>query len=93
MSDNKENSKNSMAKRVFAIIGVVLLLIMYAMTLVFAIIDNPATMDLFKASVALTIFVPVLLYAYQLVFRVLKGMGTRNVIEHMETENGEESEK
>lgn len=67
----KENGKLRV-KRIFALILAVLLVCMYAATLVFAITDNVKTMSFFKASVALTIIVPVLIYAYQLVFRVVR---------------------
>lgn len=66
----KENGKLRV-KRIFALILAVLLVCMYAATLVFAITDNVKTMSFFKASVALTIIVPVLIYAYQLVYRVV----------------------
>lgn len=62
------------AKRVLALSGAVILGLLYILTLIFAIFDNPATMNLFKASVALTIIIPVLIYGYQLVFRVLNDM-------------------
>ena len=59
-------------KQILALIGVVLLVCMYAATLIFALIDSPAASGLFKASVAATILVPVLLYAFILVARLLK---------------------
>lgn len=65
-------------KRILALVGAVLLALMYVSTLIFAITDNPNTMSFFKASVALTILVPVLIYAYQLVFRVLKSLAEKN---------------
>lgn len=65
-------------KRIIAAISAVLLALMYILTLVFAIFDNPLTMSFFRASVAATILIPVLLYAYQLVFRVLKDSGKHN---------------
>jgi len=64
-------------KRIIALIGAVVLALLYIMTLVFAITDNPNTMSFFKASVTLTIFIPVLIYAYQLVYRVLKSYGNK----------------
>lgn len=69
MEDKKVN-----IKRILALIGAIVLGLMYVITLVFALTDNPETMSFFKASVALTIILPVLIYAYQLVFRVLKLM-------------------
>lgn len=59
-------------KRIFALAGAVLLICMYASTLVFALINSPAASDLLKASIAATILIPVLLYAYILVARLLK---------------------
>lgn len=51
-------------QQVLAILGVILLISLYAATLVFAIIDNPNSGNLFKASIYATIIVPVLLYTY-----------------------------
>lgn len=59
-------------KQILALIGVVLLVCMYAATLIFALIDSPAASGLFRASVAATILVPVLLYAFILVARLLR---------------------
>ena len=59
-------------KRIFALAGAILLICMYASTLVFALIDSPAAGNLLKASVATTILIPVLLYAFILVARLLK---------------------
>lgn len=59
-------------KRILAIIGVVLLAGLYLSTLIFAIIDSDDTMTLLKASIYSTIVVPVLIWAYGLVYRLLK---------------------
>ncbi len=59
------------AKRILALVGALLLICMYVCTLIFALIDSPAASGLFKASVAATILVPVLLYAYILIARLL----------------------
>lgn len=59
-------------KRILALIGAVLLFAMYASTLIFAFLDHSATKGLLKASIACTILIPVLLYAYTLVYRVAK---------------------
>lgn len=63
-------------KRILALVGAILLICMYMCTLIFALIDSPAASGLFKASVAATILVPVLLYAYVLVARLLDSKGT-----------------
>lgn len=59
-------------KRVLALIGVVLLAGLYILTLVSAFLTTPATGGLFMASIFSTVAVPVLLYAYMLVYRILK---------------------
>lgn len=70
MQDNTSIIKK--IKRVIAMVAAILLVSLYVATLVAAIMDNPNTMSYFKAAVTLTIFVPVFIYAYQLVYRVLK---------------------
>jgi len=65
------NSKHSKKKRILALIGVILLASLYLSTLVFALIGTPLANDLFKASVVCTIMVPILLYAFTLVYRLL----------------------
>lgn len=62
-------------KRVLAAAGAILLLAMYGLTLIFALMDHPSSEDLLMASIACTILFPVLLYAYILVYRLLKGPG------------------
>jgi uncharacterized BrkB/YihY/UPF0761 family membrane protein len=59
-------------KRILALIGVILLLSMYALTLVGALIASPHSAALFQASIYSTIVVPIMLYAYMLIYRVLK---------------------
>ena len=63
-------------KRILALAGALLLACMYIATLVFALMDSPSASGLFRASVAATILVPVLLYGYILVARLL---GSRHV--------------
>lgn len=60
------------SKRIMAIIGVILLVALYGSTLLFAFIDHTKTLGLFKASVAATIFVPVILYAYSMFYKLSK---------------------
>ena len=59
-------------KRILALVGVILLVAMYGSTLVFAIIDNSDSMMMFKASIAATIIIPVILWSYTLVFKLVK---------------------
>lgn len=59
-------------KRTLALIGAVLLIVLYVSTLIFALFDYSASMGLLKASIACTILLPVLLYAYTLVYKISK---------------------
>lgn len=59
-------------KRILALAGAVLLVILYAATLIFALIDSPWAYDMFKICLGMTIILPVLLYAYNLMYRALK---------------------
>lgn len=62
-------------KRFLALTGAVLLLLMYMTTLIFSLIDSSAATGLLKASIAATILIPVPLYGYILIARLLKGQG------------------
>lgn len=57
-------------KRIFAWTGIILLVLMYLSTLIFALMKSDAAYDLFRASVACTILIPVILYACLLVYRL-----------------------
>lgn len=57
-------------KRTLALLGAILLLLLYVATLIFALIDHSASMGLLKASIACTILLPVLLYAFNLVYKL-----------------------
>ena len=49
-----------------------LLLALYASTMIFALSGSENSIGWFKASIAATIIVPVLLYAYMMIYRYLK---------------------
>lgn len=59
-------------KQILAIIGVIILAGLYLATLIFAIIGSDDTMALFKAAVYATIVLPVLIWAYTMIYRLLK---------------------
>ncbi len=59
-------------KRVLAWIGVILLVGMYVMTLVTAVTATDSAHNWFMASIAATILVPVVLYAYNMIYNVVK---------------------
>ena len=57
-------------KRVIALLGAIILFLMYACTLLFALIGHESAKELLMASIAATIILPVLLYGYLLVYRL-----------------------
>ncbi|MBE5997179.1 MAG: HAD family phosphatase [Lachnospiraceae bacterium] len=59
-------------QRILALAGVVLILLMYVMTMVFALRKDPAARGLFFGSLAMTVFVPIFLYAMQLAARMVR---------------------
>lgn len=59
-------------RRILAACGAVLLVVMYGSTLFFAVTDHSQTMGLLKASIVCSFVIPVLLYAYTLVYRTLQ---------------------
>lgn len=62
-------------KRVGALLVVFLLVSLYITTLILAFIDGEQAAQLFKGCIVATIALPVLLYAYILMFKYLKGRG------------------
>lgn len=64
--------KDNKCKRILALIGVMLLVGMYLLTLVFAFIDPTEGKNWLKASIVCTIFIPVFIYACIMLARYLK---------------------
>ena len=58
-------------KRFLAIITVVILVLLYAATLIFALIDSPWAFSMFKACIGMTVILPALLYIYFWIYKVL----------------------
>lgn len=58
-------------KQVMAIVICVLLVGMYVASFVAAIFAKPQAHGLFMASVGMTIMIPLLLYAYTIIYRVI----------------------
>ena len=59
-------------KRILAIIGILFLISLYAITLVLALTDDPNTMNAFRASIYCTFLIPVLIWAYTFIYKLLK---------------------
>ena len=59
-------------RRIFAWIGIVVLVGLYVTTLILAFSGSPMAQALFRGSLAATVVFPVLLYAMQIIYRILK---------------------
>lgn len=59
-------------KQILALGGVCLLIGLYLITLILAITDNSGTMNMFFAAVVATVIIPVLLWAYSLIYRLVR---------------------
>ena len=59
-------------RQIFAWIGIVVLLGLYLTSLVLAFSGSPMAQALFRGSFAATVVFPVLLYAMQIIYRVLR---------------------
>lgn len=57
------------SKRIMALIGAILLVLLYVSTLIFAFIDSVVSQKLLMAAIAATILLPVPLYIYTLFSR------------------------
>lgn len=80
-------------KQCLAIVGILLLLGMYGLTLVFAFSDNPNSENLLMASLYSTVLVPVFLYAVILVNRLVKGNSSSKSTEKAETSKAHAQKK
>ncbi|MCC8029267.1 MAG: hypothetical protein LIO75_05685 [Lachnospiraceae bacterium] len=71
-------------KRVTALVGAIALIALYIYTLVLAIIGSEQTMNLFMTSVVATVVLPVLLWAYSFIYKLLKNNYSENAREQTE---------
>lgn len=61
------------AKRILALLGVIVLVGLYLMTLVFAFMKNAYSMHLFIASIAATIAIPLMIHLFLMINNVRHG--------------------
>lgn len=59
-------------KRIIAILGIVILAVLYIATFVAALLTTPAAPQMFKACVYATVAIPVIMYAYLLIYKLVK---------------------
>lgn len=58
-------------KRIFALLGALILVGLYVSSFIFALLDSPLASDLLTVSIAASIFLPVTLYACILLSRLI----------------------
>ena len=79
-------------KQFLALGGVILLVALYLITLILAITDNSGTMNMFFASVVATVIIPVLLWAYSSIYRLIKRNATDNDMDSPTNSSNKKSE-
>lgn len=73
-------------KRILALIGAILLVCMYAATLLLAVFGNENTQGWLMASLVMTVIIPVLLYAMRLFARIFSGKSSKEAFDKSEKE-------
>ena len=79
-------------KRILAFAGIGLLVFLYVLTLIFALSGSENYFGMMMASVAATILVPIVLYGYVLVYKVIKDNNTEEAPEEEELPETEETD-
>lgn len=74
-------------RRIAAWIGIIVLVGLYLSTLILALIGTETSRTLLKFSILSTLILPVLMYGYLLLYKVLKGKGVPSVPEEDEKEH------
>lgn len=59
-------------KQITALLGVIILVALYVSTLVLAIIGSERSLELLRAAIYATVVLPVLLWAYSFIYRLIK---------------------
>ena len=62
--EKKKKSSYTKGQRIFAILGVILLLALYIITLISAFTTSPAAPALFKACIGASMLIPFMLWCY-----------------------------
>ncbi len=72
-------------KQILAILAIILLVALYMTTIVMAIIDHSQSMNMFKASIGLTILIPILIWLYTFFYKTISNHKKANRPEPEET--------
>lgn len=73
MNDEKKNSSYPKGVRIVALVGVVLLVLLYAVTLIAGLTTSPASPELFKACLGASILLPIMLWCYMFLAKAWMG--------------------
>lgn len=87
---------NNKVKRVAAWIAIILLVMLYVITLVLALINSPATNNLFMVSMICTILIPVLCWIFIWIYGQITGKKTiadLNLMQDPETKEDPKKEE
>lgn len=88
---------NKKLKQVLAIIGIVIIAVLYIITLILALSGNENTHGLFMASIFATIMVPLIMYILSWIFKLVKKQAeennNRNYFATDEKDSGENKEQ
>lgn len=76
MSQDKNKKTKMTSKQIFAIIGIVVLVLLYVVTLFAAIFDSSASHALFAACLLATVAIPLLIWIYIWMFGKLTNRST-----------------
>ena len=60
-------------KRILALIGAILLLLMYVAAFIVTILDHTSDMRYWKTAMVATVIIPVLIWVYSFVYKLIKG--------------------
>ena len=78
-------------KQITALVGVILLIALYAGTMFLGIFGSEKTMDLLFVAIICTVIIPVLLWAYSFIYRLLKENFNVFKNEEKDKEKGEQN--
>ena len=91
--EQKENKNKWTAKRIAAILGIILLLGLYVVTLIVAIVDRSASGEWFMICLIATVTVPLLIWIYTWMYGMLTNKHTIASFELEKMEQGEDKEE
>lgn len=80
-------------KRIMALVLAIFLFCLYGLTLIVSIVGGPNQDNMLKACIYSSIVIPILLWTYNLIYRVLKRDSPSNLEEDMTKSDSKEEDK